>query len=256
MSEEIGFSIPASVPAFNGPLKNGKLHLEEVKRGVVCFTFDDGAYQTWLPQMELFERYGARGTFFYSKEITPEAAESMKILRGYGHSVGLHTLNHRDAVDVDMQSYFDEQIAPQLEAAEKYGVENLRYFAYPNNRHTQESDAFLSKYFCRFRCGAGIKEPKGFWIARQDNAYISYDELPGKMLLGGCGIGAFYDSSIENLTAALTRAAEENLLIVFFSHAIYPDAPSVHMPTALLEQLLAKCAELGVVVAGFDELPE
>ena len=63
-------------------------------------------------------------------------------------------------------------------------------------------------------------------------------------------------SAVSQPMAALTRAAEENLLLVFFSHAIYPDAPSVHMPTALLEQLLEKCSELGIAAAGFDELPE
>ena len=256
MTVELDFTVPAALPVFRGPLAKGKLELDKVERGIVCFTFDDGAYQTWLPQMKLFERYGARATFFYSKEITAEAAESIKVLQGYGHSVGLHTLGHRDAVEVDMQSYFDEQIRPQLNAAEKYGVENLRYFAYPNNRHTEESDAFLSKYFCRFRAGAGIKEPKGFWIAQQDKAYIPFNEIPGRQILGGCGIGAYYDSTIENLNAALTRAAEENSLIVFFSHAIYPEAPSVHMPTELLEKLLEKCAELGIAVAGFNELPE
>lgn len=256
MSEELDFTIPAVIPPFNGPLKDGKLQLDQVKRGVVSFTFDDGGYQTWLPQMKLFERYGARATFFYSKPVTQEAAESMKVLRGYGHSVGLHTLKHKDAIDVDMQEYFDEQILPQITAAEEFGVGNLRYFAYPNNRHTEESDAFLSKYFVRFRAGAGIREPKGFWIADQDKAYISFDELPGKKILGGCGIGAYYDSTIENLNAALIRAAEENLLIVFFSHSIYSEARHVDMPTELLEKLLEKCAELGMVVAGFDELPE
>ena len=256
MTDELDFSIPAAIPPFKGALKAGKLLLNEIKRGVVCFTFDDGAYHSWLPQMKLFERYGARATFFYSKEITSEAAESIKVLKGYGHSVGLHTLGHRDAIDVEMQNYFDEQIAPQLRAAEKYGIGDLRYFAYPNNRHTDESDRFLSKYFSRFRAGAKIKEPKGFWIAGQDEAYIPYSEIPGRKVLGGCGIGAFYESTLENLTAALTRAAEENLLIVFFSHGIYPEAPSVHMPVALLEQLLEKCAQLGIVAAGFDELPE
>ena len=256
MSENIDFTIPAEAPAFPGPLKNGKLDLSEVKRGVVSFTFDDGVYKTWLPQMKLFGSFGARATFFYSGEITPEKAESMKVLRGYGHSVGLHTLRHRDAVDVEMGAYFDEQIRPQLESAEKYGVKDLRYFAYPNNRHSEETDAFLGRYFRRFRAGLGLKLPKGFRIAEQDKAYIPYDRVPGLRVMGGCGIGAYYESTLDNLDSALTRAAEENRLIVFFSHGIYPGAKSVDMPTELLAHLLEKCSQLGVLAAGFDELPE
>ena len=256
MPENIALTVPAEPPAFSGPLRNGKLILDKVKRGVVCFTFDDGVYQSWLPQMPLFARYGARATFFYSGEITPEAAESMKVLRGYGHSVGLHTLNHRDAVDVAMNAYFEEQVRPQIEAAAARGVTDLRYFAYPNNRHSDETDTFLSRYFRRFRAGIGIKLPKGFWIAEQDAAYIPYSELPRRQVLGGCGIGPYYESTFENLDSALTRAAEENLLILFFSHGILPEARSVHMSEEMLEHLLEKAAELGVVAAGFDELPE
>ena len=256
MPESNDFTIPPEPPAFSGPLGNGKLILDEVKRGVVCFTFDDGVYQSWLPQMPLFARYGARATFFYSGEITPEAAESMKVLRGYGHSVGLHTVRHRDAVDVAMNAYFEEQIRPQIDAAAAYGVTDLRYFAYPNNRRSEETDAFLSRYFRRFRAGIGIALPKGFRIAEQDRAYIPYAELPRRRVLGGCGIGPYYESTYENLDAALTRAAEENLFILFFSHGILPEARSVHMSEEMLAHLLEKCSELGLLVAGFDELPE
>lgn len=256
MSEELDMTVPPEPPAFRGPLENGKLALGEVKRGIVCFTFDDGRYETWLPQMALFARYGARATFFYSGEITPGAAESMKVLRAYGHSVGLHTVNHRDAVDVATDAYFEEQIRPQIDAAAACGVTDLRYFAYPNNRRSPEFDAFLSRYFRRFRAGIGIALPKGFRIAAQDKAYIPYAELPRRRVLGGCGIGPYYESTFENLDSALTRAAEENLLILFFSHGILPEARSVHMSEEMLAHLLEKASELGLVIAGFDELPE
>ena len=95
------------------------------KHGAVCFTFDDGLYRQWIPQLSLFKRYHATATFFYSGEITKEAAESMLILRKNGHSIGLHILQHLDCVDIDLQTYFNTQIKPQLEAAEKYGVKDI-----------------------------------------------------------------------------------------------------------------------------------
>ena len=226
------------------------------KHGAVCFTFDDGVYRQWLLQLSLFKQYQASATFFYSGEITEEAAESMLMLRKNGHSIGLHTLRHLDCVDVDMQTYFDTQIKPQLEAAEKYGVKEIRYFAYPNNRHSPESDQFLSRYFARFRVGAKIGKPKGFWIADQEKAYIPLEKIPQTKSLGGCGIGEYYLSTEENLDAALEKAAKENKLIVFFSHGISPHATSVHMPQELLEHLLEKASELKMAVVGFDQLPE
>ena len=45
------------------------------KHGAVCFTFDDAQYRQWIPQIPLFEKYHAKATFFYSGEITKEAAD-------------------------------------------------------------------------------------------------------------------------------------------------------------------------------------
>ena len=237
------------------PLRNGKLVIEEVKHGIVCFTFDDGHYKHWLEHLELFRRFNARGTFFYNREIDAEAADSMKILRQHDHSVGLHTISHRDAVDVDMEEYCRTEILPQINSAARYGVEDLNFFAYPNNRHTPESDTVLSRYFTRFRAGLGIKLPKGFHIADQDRAFMPLEKISSSRVLGGCGIGEFYASTLENLDAALARAAAENKLIVFFSHDIAPDAKSVHMPTEFLTHLLESAATLQMTVAGFNELP-
>ena len=239
------------------PLCNGKLALEEIKHGVVSFVFDDGHYHNWLKHLELFQNFNARCTFHYNREITPEAAESMKILRSYGHSVGLHSVSHRDVEPgTDMVEYYDTQIAPQLASAAACGVENIRYFGYPNNRHTPESDEFLGKYFARLRTGLGLKLPKGFRIAEQDKAFMELDELASTRVLGGFCIGEYYGSTEENLHSALSRAAAENKFILFTSHDISPGAKSVHMPTELLEYLLKTAAELQIAVAGFDELPE
>lgn len=226
------------------------------KNGAVCFTFDDARYPQWIAQLPLFKRYDAKATFFYNGEITQEAAESMLVLRKNGHSIGLHALNHRDCVNIDLQSYFDTQIKPQLDTAEKFGVKNIRYFAYPNNRHTPESDQFLSRWFSRFRAGVKVDQPKGFRIADQVNGFIALEDIPKTKVLGGFGIGKYYLSTKENLDAALEKAAVENKLIVFFSHGIYPDATGVHMPVDLLEHLLKKASGLNMAIVGFDQLPE
>ncbi len=235
--------------------ENGKLDLARVRNGILLLTFDDGRFESWLPQLELFERYNGRATFFYDKEITAEAAESMKTLRAHGHSVGLHTIGHKDAVDITPQAYFDNFIRPQLEQCRAYGVEDIRFFAYPNNRHSQEFDTFLGQYFSRFRAGTGIRAPKGFRIADFDEPYLAFDRLGAQRVMGGCGIGPFYETTQENLDSALEKAAAQNKVITFFSHAILPEAKTVHMAEETLCAMLQKAAELGMVIAGFNELP-
>ena len=89
------------------------------------------------------------------------------------------------------------------------------FFAYPNNIHNDEFDAFLSRYFTRFRAGAKIKAPKGFHIADFEEAYLPLDRISSEKVMGGCGIGPFYESTQENLDSALEKAARENKLITF-----------------------------------------
>ena len=236
-------------------LADGKIDLSRVSNGILLLTFDDARSETWLPQIQRFECWNARATFFFDKEITPEAAEAMKLLRAHGHSVGLHTIGHRDAVDITPQEYFSSVIRPQLEQASALGVDDIKFFAYPNNRHSDEFDAFLSRYFTRFRAGAKIKAPKGFHIADFEEAYLPLDRIREEKVMGGCGIGPFYESTRENLDSALEKAARENKLITFFSHAILPEARTVNMAEETLENMLEKAASLGMVIAGFNELP-
>lgn len=235
--------------------ETGKIDPARVDKGILVLTFDDSRYDSWLPQLELFESFNARGTFFYSGEITSEMAESMKILRAHGHSVGLHTTTHKDAVDIAPELYFSEYILPQIEQAGSFGVEDISFFAYPNNRHSEAYDSFLSRYFTRFRAGTGIKAPKGFHIADFEEPYVSLEELPHCRVMGGCGIGPYYESTQENLDSALEKAARENRCITFFSHAVLPEAKGVHISEAMLRATLEKAAELGMIIAGFNELP-
>ena len=67
-------------------------------------------------------------------------------------------------------------------------------------------------------------------------------------------IGVFYKSDVNELKSRLDKAAESNSVIVFFSHNIAPDAKHIHMPTEMLEELLAHAQKLNLQVIGFDQL--
>ena len=69
-----------------------------VKNGAVCFTFDDAAYDQWIEVLPLWAKYNAHATFFAAGEINQLAVEAMKQLQSAGHTVGLHSLHHADAV--------------------------------------------------------------------------------------------------------------------------------------------------------------
>lgn len=228
-----------------------------VQNGVVCFTFDDSMYHDWLVQQDLFKKYNAHATFFFSGAISDEVLSSMRKLQANGHSIGLHSLNHVDASAFceknGCAAYLQQQVLPQLEKCQKAGI-SIRNFAYPDNSRNEETDQLLRAYFQRLRAGLGLTLPTGYCIAEQKLAFHSLDTLPKTLVMRGNGIGDYYATTTDNLDKALECASLENKLLVFFSHGISPDAQGVHMKTAQLEHCLKTASDLGLVVAGFDDL--
>ena len=217
-------------------------------KGAVCFTFDDYAGANWLKADKIFKKYNAHVTFFVVGNITPQKLEVMKKLQAAGHSVGLHSIHHRNAVPLPagwtVKDYFEKEVKPQLELCRKAGLD-VQGFAYPNNRRNETVDREIFKYFNYLRAGKG--KAKALFYGAKD--------VKEKMVLGGGGIGPYYKSNAGELKRILAEAAEKKALVVFFSHDIYPKARSVHMPEELLEELLSAARELDMKIIGINEIP-
>ena len=213
--------------------------------GVVCFTFDDFGGDNWVKADEIFKKYNAHATFLVSGNLTEKHIEVMKKLQAAGHTVGLHSVSHANAVpDFEPQTYFEQQIKPQLDVCRKNNIE-VHAFAYPNNRHSEEFDEFMFQHFDYLRAGTG-PERKVIFTPQK--------EIHKKMVLKGTGIGEYYKSDVNELKKLLEKAADTNSLIVFFSHDIYPGAPRVHMPAEYLTALLDHASKLNMRIIGAKEL--
>jgi peptidoglycan/xylan/chitin deacetylase (PgdA/CDA1 family) len=228
------------------------------KRGVLCLTFDDRNFKCWMNALPIFRKYGARASFFIKGEIDEEALALIAVLKADGHTVGLHTMNHADAPEYieknGAQAYLDNEVLPQYNACLAAGFK-VKSFAYPNNRRNEDTDRLLSVYFTHFRAGLGVKRPEG--VALQDFAplYKPVSELPGRKVMGGAGIGAYYNTVLEDNLAALRKARDNEQVLVFFSHDI-SDAPSrIGMSNEVLEAMLSTAKELGMAIVGLDDLP-
>ena len=213
-----------------------------MSNGTVCFTFDDYGGENWLKADAIFRKFGAHVTFFVSGGITPDRLAVMRELEARGHSVGLHTAHHRDAVprppEMTLEQYFAEEIRPQLDVCRAAGL-RMRGFAYPNNRHDDDTDRMLFRHFDFLRCG---------------KSGTPAEPPPGKILLRGTGIGEYYHSEAAALCGMLEDAARANLRIDFFSHDIAPGAKGVSMPTELLTVLLEKAHALGMAIVSAETL--
>ena len=217
------------------------------KRGIVCFTFDDYSGPNWLKADKIFKRYNVRVTFFVVGRITPEKIAVMKKLQDAGHSIGLHTISHRNAVPMpakwNEKIYFEREVKPQLDICRKNGI-IIKGLAYPNNRRNDAIDRELFKHFDYLRAGIG----------KQKKIFYTRDEIKNKMVIGGKGIGKYYKSDVNELKKLLSRAAENDNMIIFFSHDIKPGAAGVHMPTEMLEALLEHASKLNMHIAGINDI--
>ena len=228
--------------------------VQNPKHGILCLTFDDPNWERWEAAMPLFEKYGARASFFPSGALDDRALASLKKLHDAGHAVGPHTLHHADgpqiAAEKGVEAFWTAEVKPQMDAFAKAGL-RPKALAYPNNRHTPELDADLQKRgFVRFRCGAEGKDwgPNRFGLkhATAESAYAPAPDFGSMTAMKGIGVGEYYKTDIDDLLTAIDRIAERNECLTFYSHDIRPDAKGVNMKTEWLEKILARAAEKGV----------
>lgn len=235
--------------------------------GTLCLTFDDPNWPRWEAALPLFAKYGAHASFFPNGPLNDSALASLRRIADAGHTVGPHTLKHADAPRFferhGAEQYWERQLKPQMDAFASVGI-HPKSMAYPNNRRTDKTDAFLKrKGFRRLRAGyPGVRpfDPKHEKraelkpLAEVDEVFLPADKVESTVWMRGVGIGEAYNTDMADVLAALDRAAKRNETIVFFSHNIAPGAKSINMKTEWLEKILDHAHSLGMRIAGFDEL--
>ena len=91
----------------------------------ILLAFDDDYFEGWESNFDLFDRYGARVTFFVQGNLTSFAFSALK----RGHDVGFHSLNHLNLPTVSREVFLQETIYP-LSSFRSAGIP-LTSFAYP-----------------------------------------------------------------------------------------------------------------------------
>lgn len=233
-------------------------------RGVLMLTFDDANYDRWVEVMPLFAKYGAHASFFPNGPLDAHALMQLKKLKDAGHTVGVHTLHHADAVaavekgqDVD---YVANEVKPQLAAYAEIG-HTVRAMAYPNNRRNDATDALLAEScgIRRFRAGHVVRyDPQGKYprpdLVYSEEAFFPAAELSRKTVFAGIGLGEAYRTDIDEIIACVKRVAKRNEVLVTFSHDIRLNAKTINMKTEWLERILSEAHACGLRIIGFDEV--
>lgn len=114
----------------------------------LAFSFDDHHLAIWSSMRPMFDRHGAKVTFFISAyhTLTEEERGQLRALADDGHDIQYHSTNHRNAADYaathGAAAWITDDIAPDLAALRGDGYDPTA-FAYPYGARNATTDAAI-----------------------------------------------------------------------------------------------------------------
>jgi peptidoglycan/xylan/chitin deacetylase (PgdA/CDA1 family) len=196
----------------------------------LLLSFDDDYADVWERYLDLFDRYGARVTFFVQGDYSPFCAAAVS----RGHEIGYHTKSHPNLLKVSRQVFFEETLGG-AESFRQRGLP-LTSFAYPYGFSEPWMDEALRESFsirrgfgstCRIYSEYAIKS--GYIIAK------SIDNI-------------LYKNNAEfeaDINVMLMMIKSDGGILPLSTHTIAAEADWGISP-ARLEYLLRTAAELGL----------
>ena len=217
-------------------------------QGVLFLTFDDRHWDKWAAVRPLFQKYSAHVSFYPYGPLDAAALKTLKELESDGHTIGIHTLHHKNAAPFFKtyggEAYWRDEVLPQKKALESVGI-RADTFAYPCSDRNEETDRFLlAQGLVRLRSGRGGDLSVSFPAA----------ELGTRQRIDGLGIGTYYKTDIAKVCALVRRLAQEDRALVIYSHDISAEPSKIGMRLDWLEAILKTAAESGVALKGLGEL--
>lgn len=134
----------------------------------LALSFDDTSVRAWYDLRSLFDRYGARVTFFISRyaDLYDNEKAMVKQLAADGHDIEAHTVNHLNGPEYveehGMTAYLFDEVLPSIDVLRADGYE-VSAFAYPFGARTDEIDKELLEHIPVLRSvtfpRAGVSSP-------------------------------------------------------------------------------------------------
>jgi peptidoglycan/xylan/chitin deacetylase (PgdA/CDA1 family) len=207
----------------------------------IILTFDDNTVDEWYNLLPILDQYNAKVTFFVSDLEWYYDEEMQKLTEMYnsGHEIGGHGYWHID-VPKYLKSHTDEEyinieILPLLNLFSPYSIE-ISTFAYPHGHSNSYTDALLLNYFQILR---GVSQtPDYIDVKDKEDCYIDPFENNDYSVIYGAGIDHSYDRDYNELTEAILKAKNENLILVLFAHKPSDDGEDYTTRPSFIDSLL------------------
>lgn len=116
----------------------------------LALSFDDTSIDAWYSLRPLFQRYGARVTFFVSRYASagPEQHDELHQLADDGHVIEAHSVLHLRAPEYveqhGLNAYVRDEVDPSIAILRDEGFD-VRAFAYPFGARTEQLDRAIAK---------------------------------------------------------------------------------------------------------------
>jgi len=126
------------------------------QRGGILLSFDDSAIESWYMARPMFDRYGAKVTFFVTRYDLWNEVERAELhdLAADGHAIEAHGKRHvrgpAYVTENGLGSYMSNEVLPSIELLRADGF-TPTVFAYPFGMRTGETDREILKYVKRVR---------------------------------------------------------------------------------------------------------
>jgi len=146
-----GYLVPFTVnfSETDTPLEDVFFWIPQRDASGLLFSLDDDYFESWISYFDLFDRYGAKITFFVQGDNTAFCKAALE----RGHDVGYHTTKHLNLTKVD-ETVFRREAISGAEVFRNAGIP-LTSFAYPFGLSESWMHEELLKHFKILR-GYGV----------------------------------------------------------------------------------------------------
>ncbi|CAG5074365.1 hypothetical protein DYBT9623_05063 [Dyadobacter sp. CECT 9623] len=206
----------------------------EQNRAGIAISFDDHFIEEWYALRPLFQKYGAKVTFYItcSDSLTTDEISKLKQLEKDGHEIGFHSTTHGKSTEIiaagGPEGYYTAEIKPGMKYMNAAGFSPTSY-AHPGGNHNETVDSVLYANGFKIIRDVAISKRKllGFQIyalAPRLMPWIFYDfkkEKSVDALLIDTDTGLTETSMKE----AIRRAKETHTALMLFGHEPLYKAP-------------------------------
>lgn len=202
--------------------------------GGIAISFDDRFIDEWYELRPLFQKYGAKVTFFITchDSLTSDEIHKLKMLESDGHEIGFHGTIHgksTELIKMGEQSYEDIELKPGLESLKSAGFHPTSY-AHPGGNHNDQVDEVLLKNGFTILRDVAVSRRVLYGIPLYTIApkrmnwiyYGNQDESIVDALLIDYGSG----TTAKNVYEAIQRAKNTGTVLMLFGHKPLASEPS------------------------------